>query len=283
MLEEMRLELLAGFFNAKLPTFQRKWLPCEIEGVAIGVSLKHFAPYILQSNHRPYILTDSKACVQAIDKLNRGQYSTSARLCTFLSSVSRYHAIVKHISGVSNSTSDFISRNPITCSNQQCQICKFLSADLSSVVGAVTVEEVLKGDVHLPFINKRAWVEIQSECPDLRRVHQYLQNGTSPGKKGKNLRLVKRYITSKVVISPEGTLVVHHVEPLHRATERIVVPQQVLHGILTVLHLRLNHPTSHQLHKVFIRYFFALNLDDAISQITTNVTSAYQLETSLKL
>ena len=30
--------LLGGFFNAKLPPFQKRWLPCEIEGIAIGMS-----------------------------------------------------------------------------------------------------------------------------------------------------------------------------------------------------------------------------------------------------
>ena len=92
--------MLAGFFNAKLPVFQRKWLPCEVEGVAIGSALNHFAPYILQSNHKPCVMTDSKACVQAVNKLNRGEYSASARLCTFLSSVSRFQASVSHIQGL---------------------------------------------------------------------------------------------------------------------------------------------------------------------------------------
>ena len=36
--------LLGGFFNAKLPPFQRGWLPCELEGVSIGLSLIHFGP-----------------------------------------------------------------------------------------------------------------------------------------------------------------------------------------------------------------------------------------------
>ena len=53
--------LLGGFFNAKLPPFQQRWLPCEIEGVGISLALKHFAPLIIQSSHKPCILTDSKA------------------------------------------------------------------------------------------------------------------------------------------------------------------------------------------------------------------------------
>ena len=257
--------LLAGFFNAKLPLFQRRWLPCELEGVAIGTSLSHFAPYIIQSKHKPIVLTDSKPCVEAVEKLNRGEFSASSRLTTFLSTVSRYQAIVKHIQGKTNITSDFISRNPVKCDDQKCQMCSFLRESMTSVVASISVCDVLEGKVNLPFVNKRSWIEIQEECPDLRRVFKYIRNGTNPGKKGRNLREVRRYITSKVVISREGALVLRQVEPFNPITERIVVPQQVLPGILTVLHIKLNHPSSHQLVKVFNRFFFALYLDKAVS------------------
>ena len=99
-------------------------------------------------------------------------------------------------------------------------------------------------------------------------VFKYLQNGTSPGRKGKNLKTVRRYISSKVVISSEGALVVHNLQPLTPVTERIVIPEQVLHGVLTVLHIRLGHPTSYQLHQVFVRSFFALKLDSFIEKVS---------------
>ena len=65
--------LLGGFFNAKLPPFPRRWLPSELEGVAIGVSLPHYAPYILQSRKRPVVLTVSKACWEEGQKLQTGK------------------------------------------------------------------------------------------------------------------------------------------------------------------------------------------------------------------
>ena len=55
--------LLAGFFNAKLRKHQVNWLPCEIEALAIGVAVKHFAPYIIQSTHSAQVLTGSRTCV----------------------------------------------------------------------------------------------------------------------------------------------------------------------------------------------------------------------------
>ena len=258
--------LLAGYFNAKLPVFQQKWLPCEQEGVAIGVALNHFGPHLMRSEHRSCVLTDSKPCVQAVEKLNRGEYSASARLSTFLSSVSRFQVDVRHIQGASNVVSDFISRNPLPCSEERCQICSFIRESMVAVVAAVSVEDVLSGRVQLPFASPRsAWREIQEECPDLRNVFKYVRCGTKPGKKGRNLRQVKRYMSAKAVITDEGLLVIRQIEPYSMTVERIIVPQQVLHGILTVLHIKLNHPSAMQLTKVFNRIFFALNLDPAVS------------------
>ena len=96
-------------------------------------------------------------------------------------------------------------------------------------------------------------------------MFNYIENGTLPGKRGRNLRRVKRYMSSKVVLSTEGALVLHDIEPFSPVTEKIVVPQKVIYGILTVLHLRLEHPTNLQLSKIFSRYFFALNLDKAVA------------------
>ena len=64
--------LLAGFFSAKLRTNQRLWLPCEIEALSIAAAIKHYSPYIIQSRFPTCILTDSKPCVQAYEKLCRG-------------------------------------------------------------------------------------------------------------------------------------------------------------------------------------------------------------------
>ena len=64
--------LLAGFFSVKLRKHQVSWLPCELEALAIGAAIRHFAPYIIQSPHTAEVLTDSRPCVQAYEKLKRG-------------------------------------------------------------------------------------------------------------------------------------------------------------------------------------------------------------------
>ena len=49
--------------------------------------------------------------------------------------------------------------------------------------------------------------------------------------------------------------------------ERIVVPDQVLHGFLTALHLSLKHPTTLNLTKAFSRYFYAPNSEKVIQEM----------------
>lgn len=115
--------LVAGFFSAKLKKHQLDWLPCEVEALSIASSIRHFSPYIIQSDKQSCLLTDSKPCVQAFDKLCRGEFSSSPRITTYLSVVSRYQMSVRHLAGVSNIPSDFSSRNAAEYDNPTCQIC----------------------------------------------------------------------------------------------------------------------------------------------------------------
>ena len=81
---------LAGFFSAKLRKHQVTWLPCEVEALSIAAAIKHFSPFIIQSNHQTHVLTDSKPCMQAFEKLRRGEFSASPRVTSFLSTASRF-------------------------------------------------------------------------------------------------------------------------------------------------------------------------------------------------
>ena len=260
--------MLSGFFNAKVPEYQTRWLPCELEGLAVAASLNHYAPYIIQSKKKPQVLTDSKPCVQAVQKLRRGEFSASARLTSFLSAVSRYGAQIQHISGSVNLPSDYSSRHPLNCNVPgSCQVCLFIKEAAESVVNEVTVSDMLTGKAHIPFTNRAAWMQVQSSCPDLRKVMSHKKSGTVPNKKSKNLRVVRKYLSANVLVASDGLLVHRLVKPLS-SSDQIVVPQDVLDGILTALHLKLKHPTGHQLSKVFARYFFALNLDKKVSEVT---------------
>lgn len=269
--------LLSGFYSAKLRPRQVSWIPCEIEALSIAAAVKHFSPYIIQSHQQVCILTDSKPCVQSFEKLCRGEFSSSPRVSTFLATVSRYQASLRHLSGCSNVPSDFASRNAPECNNPDCQICSFIVQTEESVVRHVSTQDVISGHVKLPFTSRSAWGVTQLECPDLRRTHAHLKQGTRPSKKLTNIRDIKRYIQMST-IAKDGLLVVPRKDNLAPTRECIVVPRQVLDGLLTALHIKLDHPSSHQLKCVFHRFFYALDMDKAIEEV---VRSCHQC-TSLK-
>lgn len=256
---------IRGYFSAKFKKHQASWLPCEIEALSIAAAVKHFAPYIIQSKSKTYVLTDSKPCVQAFDKLCRGQFSSSPRVTSFLSSVSRYQITLLHLAGSANLPSDFASRNAPACDDPRCQVCSFVFEAEDLAVRPISVHDVLSGKTSLPFTSRSAWLQSQLECPDLRRVHSHLKQGTRPSKKLTNIKDVKRYL-NLVSISRDGLLVVKRDEPFAAPRECIVIPRSVVDGFLAALHVKLDHPSRHQMKLVSQRYFFALDLDKALDR-----------------
>ena len=120
------------------------WLPCEVEALSIGAAIKHFAPFIIQLSHATEILTDYRPCVQAYEKLMRGEISSSSRVTTFLSTASRYRVYIRHIDGVANLPSYFRSRNPRECHSSYCQVCKFVQPDrIVGLSSSVQISDVL--------------------------------------------------------------------------------------------------------------------------------------------
>ena len=263
--------LLAGFFSAKLKQHQPRWLPCEIEALSISSACNHFRPYIIQSLHQTHVLTDSKPCVQAYQKLIRGEFSASSRVQTFLTVVNHLNVSVNHLSGSSNQVSDFASRNAPECSNPNCQICKFNNAIGESVVFNLNVSNLLENNTSL-YTNRAAWREIQAGCPSITKVKDHLKWGTSPSKKCNKSTDTKRYL-QKVSLAKDGLVITKEIgSPWKSSSDKIVVPRSIVPGLLTAIHLKTNHPTPFQLKQVFNRCFFALDIDKHIS---TNTSSCH--------
>ena len=269
--------LLGGFFNAQFKKGQRLWLPCEVEALAIGSAITYFSPLIVQSEHRVKVATDSKACVQAYQRMRRGLFSHSARVMTFLTAVCRYQVEVVHISGVDIPFTDYVSRHPVQCVDNNCAICKFVDELADSVVRKLTVQDVIEGHSRMPFISRQSWLDSQKECRDLRKVHALLTLGNRPAKKDTKCRDVKTYL-HKVVIAHDGLLVVRDVSPLRIDRERIVVPRNFVKGLLMAYHLKFDHPTAHQLNQLIKRYFYAINIDKHITDVSESCDTCNSLK-----
>ena len=265
---------LAGCYSARLKIHQRLWLPCEVEALAISAALHHYSPYIIQSDKHTHILTDSKPCVQALQKLQRGEFSNSPRVATFVSTASRYNVAVHHLSGYRNLHADFASRHPTECGEDKCQVCDFIHDIINTpVLRHAPVEDPLDGPV---FTSRPAWINIQNSCAELRRVKAHLHQGTRPGRKQANIRAIKRYLQTAIVES-DGLLTAPPINALTSRRPRIVVPRQVAHGLLTAIHLRLSHPTAHQLKQLIQRYFFLLDCDAVVQAVTDACASCAAL------
>ena len=131
----------------------------------------------------------------------------------------------------------------------------------------MTVQDVLQGSMSMPFTNRTAWIGMQRDCDDLRRVHAHLMQGTRPSKKAKNIPNVKRLLQC-VTVSNDGLLVVKSQLPFQKQSDRIVVPHGLLHGLLTALHIKFSHPTNYQLKQLINRYFYAISIDKISEQVT---------------
>ena len=210
--------------------------------------------------------------------MRRGQFSTSARVVTFMSTLSQFNVEVQHVSGSLNLPSDFLSRNPAICDSHSCQVCKFINDSDSVVVRTISIQDVLAGHKPIPFGNRSCWKNLQMECHDLRRVHSHLSNGTRPSSKNTKVGIVKKFLRN-VKIAREGLFIVKQAQPFLPENELIVVPLNLLHGLITSLHLSLNHPTIHQLTNVFNRCYYSLNLSDCISSVNQSCAQCQSLKT----
>lgn len=268
---------LGGHYSMKLSETQTRWLPCEVEALGIASAINHWAKSIKESKFTTKVLTDSKPCVQAYLKLCKGEFSNSARVSTFLSTISRYRVTLQHISASANLPADYLSRNPMECTTRDCQVCKFSEDLCTSAVLAVSVSDILERRVPMPFTNPQAWKNAQQECPDLRRVVVHLQHGTRPNRKSRGVKIVKEYLRS-VTIGPAGLLVVKRIRAFRGNLNLTVIPSQMLYGLVTAIHLRLSHPSFNQLQKVFNCNFFALNSEEVLRTVTDQCAQCASLK-----
>ncbi|CAG2216190.1 unnamed protein product [Mytilus edulis] len=211
-----------------------------------------------------FVLTDSKPYVQAFEKLCRGEFASSPRVSTYLSTASRFQVSKRHVSGLAILPSDYSSRNAPNCNNPACQICNFRHLQEECVVRHITTADILNGTVTLPFTSRTLWFSNQTECSDLRQTVAHLRQG-----KLTNIKDIRRYL-NVASLANDGLLVVKRNLLFTPCRELIIVPRQVLDGLITSIHIKLDHPSCHQMKSILQRYFYALDMDKAIESVTSS-------------
>lgn len=155
---------IAGHFNVKLWKNQTKWLSCEIEALSIASAIKHLSPYIIQLTQTAYYQTWVQALTSWVS-----EFSASLRMATFLS------VILHYVSSASILPSDIASKPWLFIAiMSDLFICK--TSD--SVVYSISATEVLS-NCKVVF-HQSVWLDIQTNCPDLRRTCVHLCLGTRP-------------------------------------------------------------------------------------------------------
>ena len=91
------------------------------------------------------------------------------------------------------------------------------------------------------YTNRATWLQLQDDCKDVRRARAHLRSGVPPGKKLTHIRDVKRYIQF-CSVATDGLLIRREQESFTTVNEMIVVPRHMVYGLLTALHLQLQHP-----------------------------------------
>jgi hypothetical protein len=178
--------------------------------------------------------------------------------------------------------SDTCSRTPATCTVQDCAIERFLDdlplkielmasstinpsasglfmQDIDNAVIAASSQDLLahlsSPTSALPLGSPDTWRAIQEGDPDAAIVLHCKKTGDSPRKKNTNPTINRFFAASQV---KNGILVVPHFDPkLMRHVDKIVVPPTYMPTLLTVIHLKCNHPSKYQMEQIFQRYFFA--------------------------
>ena len=263
---------IVKYYSVKLKPHMVKWYPCELEAVALGASIEAFYEFIKQSSKPIIICPDSKPVVDAAKKIEKGQFSLSPRIQTFLNGLSKINYEIQHISGKSghNKAGDFQSRNAVKCDTEQCQICKFIHETADSIIDVKLSAISTANADHsmMSFLNRQAWKNIQDKDPACKQAIKCLQSGQTPSKKpGKMHNNVRKYV-SKATVAKDNVLVVQGNIPMTtNKTERIVIPADFVDAIVTQVHLKFQHPAKAQLVNILNRYFFANGIQAAVDNL----------------
>ena len=259
-------DLIGGFFSAILDKHKESWLPCEGEAIGVRLVLEHFQNQIRENDNITVHFTDSQPCVLAFKRSQRGAFSASSRIASFLTGLSVLPIELRHKAGKEMCTSDFASRNPSPCNAAKCQICSFVRewqdiGDRSSAIRSISIEDIKSGKSVMPLTQTKVWKNIQSKDPVHTKLLHLIETRQLPESKKRKgdytkLKLLHNLYTQGRLFVEDGLVMIKMPEGMFRNAV-ISVPPTILPGIVNALHVRLDHPSKGQLKALMSRYFYS--------------------------
>ena len=199
--------------SAKLDERCSQWNPCELEALAFATALEKEQDIIRESKHPLIIMPDSKPVHQAVQLINQGKFSTSARMTSLLNNVNRFKIESKHISGKAklNPLSDFQSRAPAECQTEVCAIHKFIQEKVNGDLDSTAKHGALQAEENI-IASKESWKNAQKNNRACSVALKLLHAGKPPPKAtgkttGEYWNDVRKYCRD-ASISSDGMLVV---------------------------------------------------------------------------
>ena len=264
-LHRARDKAVIKHFSKQLSADKKRWNPCELEALAVGTSLHVFLPFIRESGCQPIVYTDSTPVVMAYKLMQRGEFSASPRVATFLHEVLNQGADVRYLKGSTNVTADQASRNSANCDSSKCQVCKWINEKEDQVVRAcdpIEIKAILTGETPTPYTSKSYWRKRQIEDQVLRQVAFYLKHGSQPPKT-KTSQYIRQYLQKqhKIYLSDDNVLLAPSVTEFS-TTPRFVVPQAAALSIIAVFHQQFDCLPQTPLKNLLRRHFFIFKLEE---------------------
>ena len=272
-------ELVGGFFNAVLDKHKRAWLPCEGEAIGIRLVLEHYQHHIRESNNTTIHHTDSQPCVLAWKRSQRGAFSSSSRISSFLTGLSVLPVELRFKSGKTLFTSDYASRHPSKCQSSKCQICTFVQqwesiGDNATNIRTLTVDDIKTGKSIMPLTQRKIWTNIKKKDGIYKNLTELILSQQLPEQKKRKgdytkLKLLHNlYAQGKLFINSDGLILIK--SPEGRIDNSVIsVPPSLFHGLMNALHIKLEHPSKAQLISLVQRYFYSPGWRSIIEEISS--------------
>ena len=254
-------KLPVAFHSVKLSPTHQKWMACELEALAFATAIT--AEYeTLKECKKPVILSpDSKPVADAVKLIQKGQYSASPRIQSFISNVNRLPIVVQLASGKSNQnqSSDFQSRHPSLCDSEHCTICKFVTETSDSVLIPAAINNIQPENI---MNNKSAWNNIQNQQKACKEAKYLLKSGKTPNKMSGKINSEIRRLCSVAKLDKDNLLIVPTQQNKFSSqqTNLIVIPQTHLPALLWQIHNNLKHPSKSQLKANFDKMYYSVGL-----------------------
>ena len=102
-----------------------------------------------------------------------------------------------------------------------------------------------KGTGPIPLGARATWISLQADCESCSRFLMCKRLGQMPGRRDKDRATINRMLKLCEVV--DGLIVSKTFDStLMKETVRVYVPSVFLEAILTVMHVRLDHPVPNQ-------------------------------------